>query len=37
MTIALHPEPRTSSGVPDVLRRYRLAISLMFGIAGMVS
>jgi predicted MFS family arabinose efflux permease len=35
MTIALHSESSTSTGVPDVLRRYRLAISLMFGIAGM--
>jgi predicted MFS family arabinose efflux permease len=35
MTVALNPEPGTSTGVSDVLRRYRLAISLMFGIAGM--
>src|SRR3954470_14950756 len=35
MTIALSPEPSTSTGVPEVLRRYRLAISLMFLIAGM--
>lgn len=35
MTIALRPEPSTSTAVPDVLRRYRLAISLMFIIAGM--
>ena len=31
MTTALHPQPSTSTDVPDVLRRYRLAISLMFG------
>ena len=35
MTIALSPESSTSTGVPEVLRRYRLAISLMFLIAGM--
>jgi predicted MFS family arabinose efflux permease len=35
MTVALNPEPGPSTGVSDVLRRYRLAISLMFGIAGM--
>ncbi|GAA0546436.1 MFS transporter [Paractinoplanes ferrugineus] len=36
MTIALSPESSTITGVvPEVLRRYRLAISLMFAIAGM--
>src|SRR3954466_3282474 len=35
MTIALSPESSTSTGIPEMLRRYRLAISLMFGIAGM--
>ncbi|GLY99850.1 MFS transporter [Actinoplanes sp. NBRC 103695] len=35
MTTALHPQPSTTTDVTDVLRRYRLAISLMFGIAGM--
>src|SRR3954453_15225244 len=35
MTTAMRPQPGTTTDVPDVLRRYRLAISLMFGIAGM--
>jgi MFS family permease len=35
MTTAMHPQPSTATDVPEVLRRYRLAISLMFGIAGM--
>lgn len=35
MTLALQTQPSTNTAVPDVLRRYRLAISLMFGIAGM--
>lgn len=35
MTIALRSQPDPTTVVPDVLRRYRLAISLMFAIAGM--
>src|SRR5690242_703639 len=35
MTLALIRESSPSTAVPEVLRRYRLAISLMFGIAGM--
>ncbi|GAA0587789.1 MFS transporter [Paractinoplanes ferrugineus] len=35
MTIALRPASSTTSAIPEVLRRYRLAISLMFLIAGM--
>ena len=35
MTTVMHPQPRTTTNIPDVLRGYRLAISLMFGIAGM--
>jgi predicted MFS family arabinose efflux permease len=35
MSTAMLPEPNTTTNVPDVLRRYRLAISLMFAVAGM--
>ncbi|MFI7598293.1 MFS transporter [Actinoplanes sp. NPDC049681] len=35
MTTAIDLQPGTSTDAPDVLRRYRLGISLMFGIAGM--
>jgi predicted MFS family arabinose efflux permease len=35
MTTAMHPPPSTNTDIPDAMRRYRLAISLMFGIAGM--